>query len=286
MGMVRSHKAVFEVASTAQAGARDRFLVKPYFERIPRDLHRGYGRHPIGGWSEMTSQALYHAGGIGDLHQRVHVVHHDDGFGRHPLVVVHMAPGHTSVGDMQTGVSPRGDGPSSMGDHVRKMVLMDFLTGMPNRHGDNLLLGPDPEQRPLAIDHALAFQYAAPKWHPRHVARMNRDDGVLSYHRDQAWENLVPAIPRPTADWGMDDVRVREEAGAAAYGPALAWWRGASPAVKAAMDRRLDLIRHPGLRDHVSQNFNRRAAFLDAAAEGRQHLFDGSVPMYRSKGAP
>jgi hypothetical protein len=49
-----------------------RFMVKPYHEKIvPRA--RSWMHVPIQGWAEMTNQALYHAGQIGHLHQKVHV---------------------------------------------------------------------------------------------------------------------------------------------------------------------------------------------------------------------
>jgi hypothetical protein len=38
----------------------------------------------------MTNQSLYHAAGMGDTHQKVHVVHPEDEAGvPHPMVAIH-----------------------------------------------------------------------------------------------------------------------------------------------------------------------------------------------------
>jgi hypothetical protein len=74
------------------------YMVKPYHERVSRRL-RGWMHYPIQGWSEMANQGLYHAAGIGHLHQRVHVDEHDMGAGhdKEPALVVHMQHGFHAV---------------------------------------------------------------------------------------------------------------------------------------------------------------------------------------------
>jgi hypothetical protein len=56
------------------------YMVKPYHERVSRRL-KGWMHYPIQGWAEMANQGLYHAAGIGHLHQKVHVDEHDMGEG-------------------------------------------------------------------------------------------------------------------------------------------------------------------------------------------------------------
>jgi hypothetical protein len=51
------------------------FMVKPYHEGIEKKVST-WQRYPIQGWAEMTNQALYHAAGLGHLHQKVHVTEH------------------------------------------------------------------------------------------------------------------------------------------------------------------------------------------------------------------
>jgi hypothetical protein len=63
-------KVVYDV--TGHDGEPHRFMVKPYHEKVVPRV-KAWMQHPIQGWAEMTNQALYHAGGIGHLHQRVHV---------------------------------------------------------------------------------------------------------------------------------------------------------------------------------------------------------------------
>lgn len=60
-----------------------KFMVKPYHERVIRRVS-GWQKFPIQGWAEMTNQALYHAGGIGHLHQKVHTSEHAMDYNRPP----------------------------------------------------------------------------------------------------------------------------------------------------------------------------------------------------------
>lgn len=55
-------------------GSDTTFMVKPYHENIEKKVK--WQHMPIQGWAEMTNQALFHAAGIGDLHQHVHVDEH------------------------------------------------------------------------------------------------------------------------------------------------------------------------------------------------------------------
>jgi GNAT superfamily N-acetyltransferase len=64
-------KSVYDV--TDDQGGSHRFMVKPYHEKIVPRMRGWMHPHPTQGWAEMTNQALYHAAGIGDLHQHVHV---------------------------------------------------------------------------------------------------------------------------------------------------------------------------------------------------------------------
>jgi hypothetical protein len=66
-------KVVYDVNDHWIGDQREhRFMVKPYHEKIVPKA-RSWMHFPIQGWAEMTNQALYHAGQIGDLHQKVHV---------------------------------------------------------------------------------------------------------------------------------------------------------------------------------------------------------------------
>jgi GNAT superfamily N-acetyltransferase len=65
-------KIVYNVKAKIGDSTENRFMIKPYHEKVVPRV-RDWMQYPIQGWAEMTNQALYHAGGIGDLHQKVHV---------------------------------------------------------------------------------------------------------------------------------------------------------------------------------------------------------------------
>jgi 8-oxo-dGTP pyrophosphatase MutT (NUDIX family) len=65
-------KAVYDVEDLS--GNQHRFMIKPYHEKVVA-RYKPWMQFPIQGWAEMTNQALYHAGGIGHLHQTVGVIH-------------------------------------------------------------------------------------------------------------------------------------------------------------------------------------------------------------------
>ena len=123
-----------------------RWILKNYHD-AQRDVTP---QHPIAGWAERTTQALYHAGDIGHLHQEVHHVTAKDQDGHeHPMVAIRVEP----------GVKPF-YGKKAAPEHAHaagQVMLMDFLTDNNDRHGGNLMLQGDGS--PLAIDHGLAYQY-------------------------------------------------------------------------------------------------------------------------------
>jgi ADP-ribose pyrophosphatase YjhB (NUDIX family)/GNAT superfamily N-acetyltransferase len=86
-----SRKTIYTVPATHPTHGGAKFMVKPYHERDSRVV-KGWQKHPHQGWAEMTNQALYHAGGIGHLHQKVHVAEHNMGEGKEaePALVIKM----------------------------------------------------------------------------------------------------------------------------------------------------------------------------------------------------
>src|SRR4029077_17193051 len=102
--------------------------------------------------SEMTSQSLYHAAGIGHLHQKVHVDEHDmgPGYEKEPALVVHMDPKMHPQAEMgKLHGDPHSVDPNDYTEghkDARKIAMMDFLSGGLDRHGGNLMQNnPNPE---------------------------------------------------------------------------------------------------------------------------------------------
>jgi 8-oxo-dGTP pyrophosphatase MutT (NUDIX family) len=262
---------------TAQvAGSKDpvKFMVKPYHERVIQRCKK-WMQFPIQGWAEMTNQALYHAAGIGHLHQKVHVAEHDMGPGHEhePALVVHIAPNHKAVCD--------GGGNSFGGEKnredVRKIALMDFLANNSDRHSGNLMVNQE-TGAPLAIDQSRNFQYVK----PRNDSGLALDgDQFGSYHREASITNLEPFLDNGAGSFHDRQMDLLER-----YAPTIQWWGEVGDKVRKAFHDRLDQIKDPEVRDHLKRNFDARADWLDERAHfglgnyGTDWYHD-AVPMYR-----
>ena len=134
------------------------YLVKPTHENSTA----------LDGFNEMVSQAAYHAGGIGHLHQKVHVTHGNTGLNRsepaHALAV-HIEPNSLTLADALGGTDADTGEKIAPKDYerarktvtnpkhaesLRKIGLMDAFLSNFDRHSSNLVLKPDGS--PVAID--------------------------------------------------------------------------------------------------------------------------------------
>jgi Phosphatidylinositol 3- and 4-kinase. len=119
--------------------------------------------NPLSGWGEMTSQAMYHAGGIGNLHQHVHATNLNIKEGsntrQQPAIAIHFRPGKwRTLSEVERSGKPgeARDFVNNNGKDLAKSYVMDFLTGNGDRHDENILVGPKGE--PQMIDQAFAFR--------------------------------------------------------------------------------------------------------------------------------
>lgn len=248
-----------------------RYMVKPYHERITRAVSK-WMKHPHQGWAEMATQALYHAGKIGHLHQAVHVAEHNmgPGFENEPALVIKMAPGfenaekhvrfsHTAAG---AGCLP-GATDQSKSD-ARRIGMMDFLTNNLDRHGSNLLWNPTSKQV-LSIDTPRSFQYVRSGDHYKHRDSLEADtdnmDGYL--HRGAVGDVLG-------ADLSNLDKR---RAHADSFEPETEWWWDHKEPIRAAMRDQLQHLRDPAVREHIANNFEHRARHFDQMADFGIHNF-------------
>ena len=249
-----TRKSIFK---TKTAGAEQKYMVKPYHEKIVTRC-KGWMQHPHQGWAEMTNQTLYHAGGIGHLHQKVHVSEHAPG---KPALVVHITPGHTDIasgGSKLATDQTRAD--------VRKIALMDFLSNNIDRHGGNLMVSQTGQ--PLAIDHSRSFQYKA--------ARVSMDrkvsgqDRFSDYVNQSSISTIDPMLRHIPAESGIPGAQApvwkQQEDAIERYNPTFEWWGENSPKIREAFHQRLGQIQDPDVRDHLKRNFDARADFLDDRA--------------------
>lgn len=268
-----TRKTLYDVPATHPTHGGARYMVKPYHENVPSRLKK-WQKHPHQGWAEMTNQALYHAAGIGHLHQNVHVVEHHMGEGHEaePALVVKMDPDFRPL----AGV----DRPTPELQHdARRIAMMDFLSNNLDRHWGNLMVGGhqptgatsvfSPSETPtklLAIDHSRSFQYANNhhyKWKARREQPRELEDTFGAYTK-AATSDIAPMAGRYDAI---------EEGGATPYknindwAPVFDWWGQNSDRIKATMAKRLDQIKDPEVRKHIERNFDARTRYLDERAD-------------------
>lgn len=228
------------------------WLLKPYHERAYNNVH------PSSGWAEMTSQALYHAGGIGHLHQTVGVVHDKNRLSdvTQPLIAIKIASDHieatSSVRNKKAGQNAK------TGEGVHKIALMDYLTDNRDRHYQNLMIGPNSE--PLAIDNAGALMYNAGGFRNRHIK------GISAYH-------IGP----------LDEISLPNEAHQKST---MEWWKQNGVNIRNAMAQRLKLVRNSALKQHIWNNFNARAEKLDQASKHHGAFWNTGHPVIDTPGLP
>lgn len=237
------------------------FLLKPYHED---PLGVEYAMVPMYGWAELTSQDMYHAGGIGDLHQKVFLTDYDVGGERVPMIAIAMDPDMRVIDDLLENKDPLGD---PQKDHPRlrkdvaKIAFMDFLTGNLDRHGSNLMWGyKDGVPNLLSIDHGRSFQYlmgAGDRWGTHH------DPDKLN--RDYLWHYNVGT----KGYWPLHDI-IGESWDDEALEDAVQWWTANREKIVGAFARNLKAVKSPVLRYHLARNLRDRKKVLDRFAEDWQ----------------
>jgi 8-oxo-dGTP pyrophosphatase MutT (NUDIX family) len=304
-----SKKTVYQVKPEPQMyhegkviGKRDEssYLVKPYNEKIVKRLKK-WQRHPHQGWSEMTSQALFHAAGVGHLHQQVHVSEHemeDPKTGekrKEPALVVHLAKGFKPAADafdiednLETLPPERQGNPvlgggthvkngtrkvdykSNNPDDIRKVAIMDFLANNLDRHSGNLMLHKD--GRVLAVDHSRSFQYTnthKSKWGRtrREIDKWARSntpcyDKFWDYVKDSALSQYEPEKPKFGNPNYNQQMKLME-----AYEPLVEqWWPKHRDNIVKTMTDRLSQIKDPKIVAHIKRNFLERVKWFDDRA--------------------
>ncbi len=279
-----------------------KYMVKPYHEKIITRVKK-WMSHPVQGWAEMANQALYHAGGIGHLHQKVHVTEHDFGNGqKEPALVVHLTPGHTNAASIYDHTERKigatlgeshGDEAEDQGPHhdTRRIAMMDFLTNNLDRHGGNLLRN-DNTRQPLAVDHSRSFQYQTPndddvKWAAPTKRPRELHDTFGAYHKDSSVNRLTPFYPQGQDMYGAPYGGYQAKMQAmTAYRPTFDWWGQNSANIRSEMGKQLEQIKDPKIKDHIKTNFDARADWLDEIANiGVENYGDdwhkNQVPIYK-----
>jgi hypothetical protein len=222
-----SPKAIYNIPVAGHAEPRQ-FMVKPYSEK----------NAPMSGWAENTNQALYHAAGIGHLHQQTFTAPHGFRKTMVPAQIIHLEEGDTAHNVSSDDFPVDAD----FEENIRKIGVMDLLAGNTDRHGGNLLVRKN--GTPLAIDHGSAWSYGKAS---------KKNDGFFPQFRMSpvAFSSLIG----------------RDALSPSRYANAFKWWSQQAPAVRAAFSKRLELLKDEELRKNFARNFELRAKWLDDAAE-------------------
>jgi hypothetical protein len=295
-------KIVYAVPQQGEPSKTNLFLVKPYHERITRPAKK-WMHHTIQGWAEMTNQALYHAAGIGHIHQAVHTALHNMGPGHpaEPAVVVSMHPKAKLLTNMHPAKDPYGEEAKlhfheSMLEDLVKVGAMDFLSKNLDRHEHNLMYIPEghmergqgPASRLLAIDHGRNFQYkssvkAIPQYKMVGPIKVRLEphervdphvDNLANYIFSRAGKFIMAVgkhmgyAPPPvlTIMQGIAD-----------------WWPHVADEVVNEFEHHLRSIKSPQVRDHIKKNFMERVRLLNAISihpEAIQHVRDTDIPIH------
>ena len=229
----------------------------------------------LGAWNEMGSQALYHAGGIGYLHQKVHATTlanypQTESHKQPNGVVIHLEPDAITAHEAEKHGDPRLNKMLKSSEHqqsLKKMGLMDWLTDNPDRHNGNIMIKPDGS--PIAIDHGRAF----------HNDRIHALGGETEYEhpKDKAWVDRVNKDPHAQKDEfeifnGFNgntlDGQIVHHSDATAYGGApneetWQWWDANKDKMIGAFKKHLSMIPDEKTRNKLSHSFNVRVDHLN-----------------------
>ena len=280
-----SRKVIYSTKSPE--GEESKYLVKPYHERVIRRV-KDWMKNPIQGWAEMANQGLYHAAGIGDLHQKVHVSEHPmtvKGEKRNePALVVHMEEGFHPVAEH----NPHPERDKDLHEQIMKVGVMDHLTNNVDRHGMNLLLNPE-TRKVLAIDHSRNFQYKAsrkPFKVKEKVKAHGEDDAdsLSNYIKGGAVGKMIPSPSWDDEDDGGHQAYMNK------WKPTIEqWWPKVSQSVRAEIDKHLEHIKDPAVKEHIHKNFHARADMLDDMAKhglesfGEEDWHENPVELHQQK---
>ncbi len=127
---------------------------------------------------------------------------------------------------------------------------------------------------PLAIDHGRNFQYIAPR--DRDVT--NTMDGFERYVTGTSLEGLEPLRSYSNS---VNERHAHSVKTAESYQDTVDWWDHAGPKIKATLEKRLEQIKDPEVREHISRNFNARAGWLDELS--RDGVTSHGLDWYRAK---
>jgi hypothetical protein len=266
----------------------------------------------------MTNQALYHAAGIGHLHQNVHVAEHNMGEDAACRAGARRQAGAGPRHHRTTTRTVWRDASADVHDQARKIALMDFLSNNLDRHSRQPPRQDEAHRRSTAsttrrmgepwAHTAPGRRREAARHRPRpqlpvpeHRAQVQAGRSASEQPKDPAAiaspttsapaainnaTSLVDERPFYDAKTGKVNRAGAQEASVKAWQPTVDWWEQVGPQVRKAFEQRLGQIKDPEVQAHLRRNFEARADYLDdfanmgLGAHGSD-WYNSPVPVYR-----
>jgi hypothetical protein len=230
------------------------FMVKPYFE----DFQGWEGAdYPISGFSEMATQGLMHAAGLGDSACRVHTFA-DPQHGNKPLLAVEFQPEYRDVSSLDTKYS---DGAK---DTLARIGVIDYLTNHQDRHSSNLMAQPTRRgklEKVLSIDNGRSFQYRIGQ---RHSYNSSRFDHLFFHLFSPA---IKHALYTDDADQSVDpNKRYKQFLNPDRFTGLMSWWKERRGEIVKSFEEHLKTVVSPEAKEWISSNFMERVKSMDKVA--------------------
>jgi hypothetical protein len=229
----------------------------------------------------LTSQAMYHAGGIGHLHQKVHATVGRTNANRQEsahALAIHAEPDSMTYFDAAGWSEANEDGslktihPSkdqmradallrdkNLGRNMGLIGVMDYLTSNPDRHGHNIILKRDGS--PIAIDHSRSF------WHDRKHALGAEYEGELGEDA-----NIHTSDPKYQTQYTPTWDNHQNNSAAAALGTVdnstLDWWNKNKDAIKDKFQEHANMMPDPVVRQKLVNSYMVRHNRLESLLRG------------------
>ena len=232
-------------AKTVHRIGDDKYMTKPYHGEISRCFST-WAKHPITGWSSITTKALFTAGNEKRLCEDVSA-HEVDGI----PVTVHKF--HKSAQSMGGDLRKHKDIAHEPND-IYKIGLMDYLSNNTDRHQDNILLdinnsAPTGEVPVIAIDHSLNFQY-------------------LESINDKFGNDIKTETPLDYINSSvLKHLNSRSNINYKGNSDLIDWWKSKAEPIKKAFVANLEHLKDEKLKDHMYKNFNSRWNTLNKWAD-------------------
>lgn len=210
------------------------YMTKPYYSKL-EDATLNYMQFPISGWSSITTKAIFDRIGLGHLCEDVSAKKIND----HQMIVSKFNP------DMVSSWSIPHQELKVNNNDLNRIGMIDFLTNNSDRHMGNIMISKNKNTKGLngvlAIDHDRNFQYILSD------VEEESPSANLKYYlhgKFEVFKNISPKVGNFINDsWD--------------------WWKNNSSQIKDEFNKHLALIKDPDIKQHIKDNFEKRAHILD-----------------------